>query len=425
MKKKYLKNIFVDNIYIKKTKLLISSSIFSRLITLISLPIITRIYDPDNFGVYTAFASIIAIINPISTFRYERAIVIAKNSKEEETIVFASIVFSIITSVLIFFGIIIIHNYFFKFRNFVEILIFFPFGSMLVGFYQPLYYLAVKRKKFKSISISKLIQSIGCFFTQIIFSSTGSIGLILGFIILNSSGFEFSLFKILKIKLKRFRKNILSIPKIVKKYKDFGFYLTLSSIIESLGNEFPKIIILNAFGQESLGFLGLSISLYNIPIFISNNSLGTFFIGNVNNLFLKNSLKNEIKQIIINLFVLGLIVCLITNLFAPYLVNLFLTEKWMPTINIIRIISPLFICELISSSINSAFYPSRKLKLSFSFQVLISSLKIIPLLVVVGLDYNFNMSLSIFVLGSCIGYIFQIYSMIKNSINYNKFLTNY
>ena len=55
------------------------------------------------------------------------------------------------------------------------------------------------------------------------------------------------------------------------------------------------------------------------------------------------------KQIIINLFVLGLIVCLITNLFAPYLFNLFLTEKWMPTINIIRIISPLFICELISS----------------------------------------------------------------------------
>ena len=416
MIKKYFKNIVFDNIYLKKTKAIISSSIFSRLITVISLPLITRLYDPDNFGVYTAFASTLGIINPISTFRYERAIVIAKNENEELKIVFASIIFSITTSLLIFFGIIFVNEYFFKFRNFIEILITVPIGAMLIGFYQPLYYLAIKKKKFNSISNSKLIQSLGCLLSQIIFFPIGSIGLIIGFIILNSSGFESSFFSILKLKIKRFKKNLKTIPSTIKKYKDFGFYLTLSGIIESIGNEFPKILILNAFGQDSLGFLGLSISLYNIPIFVATNSFGTFFIGNVNNLFIKGSLKKEIKIVILNLAILGIFVCLITNLLIPYLVDIFLTEKWIPIINIIRIISPLFICELISSSINSSFYPSRKLKLSFSYQLLLSSLKIIPLLFGIALNFSFNLNLSIYVLASSLGYILQIYSMTKNSI---------
>ena len=79
MLRKIFKELLSENNYIKQTKGIISSSIFSKLVTIISLPLITRLYDPDNFGVYTAFASTISLINPISTFRYERAIVVAEN----------------------------------------------------------------------------------------------------------------------------------------------------------------------------------------------------------------------------------------------------------------------------------------------------------------------------------------------------------
>jgi len=416
MKKKYLKDLFLNNNYLKQTKVIISSSIISKLITVISLPIITRIYDPDNFGVYTAFASTIGLINPISTFRYERAITIAKNQDEEIKIVITCILLSIFTSILLFFGIIIVEQFFFKFRNFIEILIAVPTGSMLIGIYQPLYYYAIKKQAFKSISRSKLIQSIGALISQLILFPTGSIGLIVGYIILNSAGFEGYYFYFLKISFRSIKKYLLNIPYIIKKYSDFGFYLFLSSIVEQIGTNLPKILILNAYGQEILGFLGLSISLYNIPIFIALNSFGTFFIGNVNNLFIKGSLKKEIKKIILNLFIFGFLLCLITNILVPNLIGIFLPYKWFPIINIIRIISPLFVCELISSTINSAFYPSRNLKLSFKYQLLLSLMMIIPLFISIKLNLSFNYTLFIYVLSSCIGYLLQIFSMTKNSI---------
>jgi O-antigen/teichoic acid export membrane protein len=71
-----LKNNFIKNILILAT-----GTAFSQIIIFISLPIITRLYSVNEFGILSLFIAIVAIISLISSLRYESAIMLPKSEK--------------------------------------------------------------------------------------------------------------------------------------------------------------------------------------------------------------------------------------------------------------------------------------------------------------------------------------------------------
>ena len=403
--------------YIRKSKRLFTSSLISKLITIVSLPLITRLYNPDNFGVYTGFAAIVGIINPIATLRYERAIVITKSKEERLKIVTAAFSITLLISLLVLISIIVCNFFFIRLNNFKEILLTLPIATLIIGIYQPLYYLALLEKQYSLITLSKLKQSIGSFLFHLLLYPIGSIGLIVGYIISNGSGFESLFIKQIKYIKKDFYKKINYIPNTLKRYKDFGLYLTLSSLLSCIGNHLPRLIFLEFFGQTGLGFIGLAIGLYNIPIYLAQNTINTFFICDVNELSSKGLIRKEINQILKNLLLMGIAICLIMNLFMSNMINLLFGEAWSPLANVILLMSPLFVFELISNTLNYVLYPSRKLKISFLFELILASLKIIPLLVGIKLGFSFNQSILVYVIFSCVGYALFIAKIINTSKN--------
>ena len=62
-------------------------------------------------------------------------------------------------------------------------------------------------------------------------------------------------------------------------------------------------------------------------------------------------------------------------------------------------------------------YPSRKLKISFLFELILASLKTIPLLVGIKLGFSFNQSILVYVIFSCVGYALFIAKIINTSKN--------
>ena len=82
MFKKLLKNEYLKNISTVAT-----GTFLSQLVLILFIPILSRIYTPNEFGLFIhffiAFSSSIAII---STFTYERAIVLPKEKTESNFI---------------------------------------------------------------------------------------------------------------------------------------------------------------------------------------------------------------------------------------------------------------------------------------------------------------------------------------------------
>ncbi len=71
--------------YIKSIIQLATETLIAQIITIVVAPITTRLYTPEEIGVYTLIISIISIFGPIINGRYDFSIVYAKNEEDEKS----------------------------------------------------------------------------------------------------------------------------------------------------------------------------------------------------------------------------------------------------------------------------------------------------------------------------------------------------
>ena len=74
--------------YIKQIATLMSGTLFSQALMLLIIPILTRIYTPAEFGVYSLFFSITMIVGLVSSLKYDQAIMLPKDDKDANALMF-------------------------------------------------------------------------------------------------------------------------------------------------------------------------------------------------------------------------------------------------------------------------------------------------------------------------------------------------
>ena len=103
---------------------------FSQIIPLAILPILTRLYSPEEFGTLALYIAFFSILSVVVTGRYEMAIMLPKKEKDAISLFQISFLFSFIFS--IFFLLVILFNSesiisFLKINSSVAWLYFLPF----------------------------------------------------------------------------------------------------------------------------------------------------------------------------------------------------------------------------------------------------------------------------------------------------------
>ncbi|MEZ5198712.1 MAG: oligosaccharide flippase family protein [Bacteroidales bacterium] len=126
-------------------------------------PFLTRIYTPEDFGYFSLYAAIVAVISSVASWKYELAIMLPKEDKDAQAVLFLSIIATIITSfitlilIVIFKGFIISHITS-EVETFIWIV---PAGVLFSGLYQVFISFSSRHKYFRSISVSGISQSGG------------------------------------------------------------------------------------------------------------------------------------------------------------------------------------------------------------------------------------------------------------------------
>mgnify|MGYP005995339995 CR=1 FL=1 len=85
-----LKKISNINPFAKNVLKLGGATLFSQMVSFLILPILSRIYSPDDFGTYGVFIAIATFIAVLAGFKYENAIVLSINDKEAKNIFFVT-----------------------------------------------------------------------------------------------------------------------------------------------------------------------------------------------------------------------------------------------------------------------------------------------------------------------------------------------
>jgi len=295
----------------------------AQLINSILSPIITRIYNPEEFGVLAGYISIVGLLSIVGE---EQAINVLALSLFVLSIVSASSLLFVVffgSRLEKIFGSSIPYEY--------SLLI--PLGLFTSSLYGIMRQWSLRRKDFKTLARTQITQSIfgNAVKLGLGILSLGPIGLILGTVVGSSMGVS-SLARPVIVKDRHLLSQI-DIKKIricAKRYVKFPIFSFPGEFLYAAGNNLPVLFIGGLFGQETLGYYALANSIVRLPLYLIGESVAQVFyaelarIGKRDPVGTKNMALNLMKK----LSIIGLIPVLLLLPFGPFLFSFVFGEGW-------------------------------------------------------------------------------------------------
>ena len=168
---KFVKEKLNQSEFLRNVSFLISGTLIAQLISILSSPVLARLYSPADFGIFASFMTIVGIISTFCTLKYDLAIVKEKLNKRSQQVQVLSYYILMFFSVLFFLFILftpisILELLNLNYGQYAYILV--PL-LLLTGLYSIQSYVLTRSKKFKLISSAGVILKIGIVFFQFIF----------------------------------------------------------------------------------------------------------------------------------------------------------------------------------------------------------------------------------------------------------------
>ncbi|POA00548.1 capsular biosynthesis protein, partial [Staphylococcus massiliensis CCUG 55927] len=170
----------MKNKFLKDSFLLVISSAIAQIVLIFSVPIISRIYSPEQFGIFTLFNYLALIFIPVINARFDLLIINSKTTKKANAIAQISIMISLIIIIFTILagvvGSIVLKGYYLEIISFVLLLVFVSLTNIFTS------YLNLNKKYFH-ISIINITRTLLMVIVQIAFGwlTHNSLGLVLGF----------------------------------------------------------------------------------------------------------------------------------------------------------------------------------------------------------------------------------------------------
>jgi O-antigen/teichoic acid export membrane protein len=313
-----------------------SGSAIAQIIGIICMPILTRIYSPEIFGILAVFSSLLAILIICGSFKYETAIPLPDEDEDAEYLVILSlfIVCSltiILSIILTFFGDFLAGI--FHFESIQPYYLLFCFGFFVICVYQIFLYWAIRSKDYFTITRTKIAQSISGTVSKIILGilSFGAFGLICGEVLGRIAGLSSLGRAILpKIWLSLHDFNFHKFRSLAYKYRKFPTFSLPAGLINEISLQIPILFLSAIFGFEIVGLYELSYLMLVLPVSLVGSSLLQVFHGETAEIFRHK--PNEIlalyQQTTKKLFMFGAPLILLGAVISPVVFPIIFGSAW-------------------------------------------------------------------------------------------------
>lgn len=138
--------------FTKNIVTLMTGTAIAQAIPIAISPILTRIYSPEDFGVFALFVAIISILGNIANAKYELAIMLPKKDEDAINIFALGFLITCIISIIMLIFVITFNHYFIDSLKNEEIgfwLYFVPIAIFFSGMYNVLNYFNNRKKIIK------------------------------------------------------------------------------------------------------------------------------------------------------------------------------------------------------------------------------------------------------------------------------------
>lgn len=360
---------------------LTGSTTAAKIIGLLLVPVVTRLFTPEDFGVVALILAIVMVLGTVSALRYDQAIVIPESDLEANQLVRLSCRIVIITGVFLFFGVFLLLYYFSEIPLVSTVgqwLYLIPILVVLTGYTEILSNWSTRKSRYKIIGTSEMAVSLtvsGARIASGLMYGSSVLGLIVG----NILGLVAKILILLKTRdINNDKIAVSHVPDlfvIAKKYKDFPVFSAPTGVLNSLFQKLPVIALGIMFLPGVVGLYAMASRMSRLPIDIVALPIRRIYMQRIAKQRANgHKINGLLIKTAIGLLFLGLLPFSLIMFFGEDLFAFALGEKWRLSGVYASILVPWLYSIFIVTHASSNFVVLKKQALWFRIQIYNGSL---------------------------------------------------
>jgi O-antigen/teichoic acid export membrane protein len=331
-----------DRPFLRNVSIMLGGSAAGQLVSLLSSPVLTRLYTPRQFGILSVYSALLSILVVMGSLRYELTIPMARSEKDALNLTALCVCVLLATTVAIAGGSFALPE------HAIDILWptpvsgdslawyrgLFAVGFLCLGGYYIALYVATRDHAFDAIAQTRLYQGIVGPASQIGFAllGWGAPGLLAGSILGQSAG-TLGLFK----RVLRSRGTLLRhvswrrMAALATRYRRFPLIASWAALIDAAGgSQLLYLAVSTTYSARIAGFIFLAERVVARPLSIVGTSVLQVYMAEASRTASTDParLKSRFRQVVSRQFALALAWILVSNLAAAVLFARLFGANW-------------------------------------------------------------------------------------------------
>lgn len=412
-----LKNYFKSE-FNKNVTTLFTGTVVAQAIPIAISPILSRLYSPDEFGVWALYVSLVMFFSVFSTGRYQFAIMLPKEKKEAINILGLSFIILIIFCLLfslIIWGFYDVLRLYESFRKIEYWIYFLPVSIFLVSSISILNVWNSRGKKYKNIVESKVSQTtitsivnivVGmiknklnlkslyqAIFTKNItpkgITEIGLKGLIGGLIIGQVIGVFVLMTSFARHNFKRLKWiNKKEMKASALKHKAFPTINVMHASMDNVQSTGVTLLIMHFFSAYALGLYSYAYRIIQAPLGMIVSSYAQVFFQKSAEMHANGEKLNAFYRKTLKTFILmGLPIFLIFGFFGEEIFGFIFGNEWSESGFYVQLLTPWFFMNFLFSPMGQLPLILNQQKKVFGISIIGNSLILLSI-IIGGLIYN-------------------------------------
>ena len=424
----------IQSRYVKNFLTIGLGTLIAQSIPVLAAPLLSRLFSPDDFGVFTNFTVLMAFLIVLNTGKYELAIILPKEHKDAINIVAlcffilvgTTIIFTLLSALLVkpislFVGDGSSWNW----------IVFAPLGAFFANLYLIINEWYIRNDNYKGLSKNRIGNTLGITGISIFFGFfKQNFGLIYGQICGQIFSISWALKRIFlrdKPLLKYISKR--KIGYFAKRHINFAKYIIPGQLLNTASALIAISLITFKFGFFYAGLIGMVDRVFGIPSSIVGNAVNDVFKLQITERYReKGDCLRIYKKVVLMLLLVAVPPFVLLFFISPAFFPFVFGAEWVLSGKYAQVFCCMFLLNFVSMPTRWVFMVAEKQKIEFIWQCLFIILSVVPIIVGI-LYYDIFTTLILWSAGKSIAYIIYIlmtYTIAKNTLNipYMKTKTN-
>jgi O-antigen/teichoic acid export membrane protein len=382
--------------FVRRVMMLSGATIFAQSLVLSALPLLTRLYTPADFGIFSLYSSALGVVTVIAGLRFELAASLPEDDVEAMHVVALAIISTVAVALFAVITLSVLYSLpqlkredwlstIYDYRLAIGV------GVLAVGFSTALQAWSTRKGRFGLVSKSRLLQALLGVSVQtgmgaLKYSATG---LVLGHIAYCAGGIAAMASAIArKDRLSFAQLSVTRLRAAALKYKSFPTYSVPEALFNAAGWYVPIIMIGAVASADELGQLQLATRVIGLPMALLGASVAQVYLVEAPQKLRTGTLKQFTLGTMRNLFKIAALPMIVLAVLSPVIFPWVFGPQWTRAGEIVLWLAPSYVLQIATSPVVAVLHVTGRLREAMLLQLtgfivrvgmVFISIKLIPL----------------------------------------------